>query len=133
MKKPEKGCFRVIVAGTRTFANYPLLCSRCDGLLVNKKITHRIVIVSGTAMGADTLGERYAHEHGYDLRRFPADWATHGRSAGIKRNITMSDNADALIAFWDGQSRGTAHMIKTAKEKGLLVRVIQYEGNIQET
>ena len=63
----------------------------------------------------------------YPIKRFPADWENLGRGAGYVRNVQMAFYADALIAFWDGESRGTKHMIDIAKEKGLMVRVIQDE------
>jgi hypothetical protein len=84
-------------------------------------------IVSGAAPGADRVGERFATGNGIALKKFPADWDKHGRAAGPIRNGEMGDYADRLIAFWDGESRGTKNMIETAKEKGLIVRVIKYE------
>lgn len=119
--------FRVIIAGTRDFSNYELLKEKCDNILSTKRQDSNIVILSGTAKGADRLGERYARERGFQLRRFPADWDKDGKKAGMLRNYRMADNADALIAFWDGTSRGTAHMIMTAKEKGLATRVLNYK------
>lgn len=118
--------FRVIIAGTRTFTDYTLLQRECNHLLSEKQRTHNIIVVSGTARGADTLGERYARERGFQLRRFPADWDKDGKKAGMLRNYRMADNADALIAFWDGTSRGTANMIDIARKKNLPVRVIRY-------
>lgn len=118
--------FRVIIAGTRTFTDYTLLQRECNRLLSEKQRTHNIIVVSGTARGADTLGERYARERGFQLRRFPADWDKDGKKAGMLRNYRMADNADALIVFWDGTSRGTANMINIARKKNLPVRVIQY-------
>lgn len=118
--------YKVIIAGTRMFADYTLLCSSCDRLLSQKGLTHDIIIVSGTARGADKLGERYAKERGYNVELFPADWENKGRAAGYIRNADMADNADALIAFWDGTSHGTAHMIDIARKKNLPVRVIRY-------
>ena len=88
--------------------------------------THEVIIVSGHAKGADTLGEKYAQERGLNIELHPADWQRHGRAAGPIRNAEMAAEADALIAFWDGQSRGTSNMIKIAKEKGLQVAVVQY-------
>lgn len=117
--------FRVIIAGGRDFGNYSLLCKTMDHLLCNKQ-GENIQIVCGKARGADTLGERYARERGYSANYFPANWNTYGKRAGYVRNVEMAQAADALVAFWDGQSRGTAHMIKTAREYGLLVRVIKY-------
>ena len=118
--------FRVIIAGGRQFNDYGLLSAKCDGILSQKRVTHKIVIISGTAKGADTLGERYARERGFTLRQFPADWDQFGKSAGYLRNCQMADNADALIAFWDGESPGTRHMVDIARERNLAVRVINY-------
>lgn len=118
--------FRVIIAGTRSFNNYEQLRDSCNSLLSEKQRTHTVVVISGTARGADQMGERYARERGFQLRRFPADWEQYGKSAGYIRNADMANNADALIAFWDGQSKGTLNMIETAKKKGLAVRIIEY-------
>lgn len=122
----DRPTYKVIIAGTRMFADYTLLCSSCDRLLSQKGLTHDIIIVSGTARGADKLGERYGKERGYNVELFPADWENKGRAAGYIRNTDMANNADALIAFWDGQSKGTLNMIETAKKKGLAVRIIEY-------
>ena len=121
VNKPE---FRVIIAGTRDFSDYQLLRDKCDAILSAKRQDSNIIIVSGTARGADRLGERYARERGYEIRQFPADWLNDEKKAGPIRNAKMADNADALIAFWDGQSRGTKNMIETAKMKGLEIRTI---------
>lgn len=84
------------------------------------------MIVSGHASGADALGERYAQERGLECEQYPADWEAYGRAAGPIRNAEMAEVADALIAFWDGASRGTKNMIDTAKSKGLKVAVVRY-------
>ena len=117
--------FRLIVAGSRNFNNYELLKQKCDSLLSQKRLTHSIVIVSGTARGADTLGEQYAHERGYAVERYPADWKHDGKAAGPIRNSQMAAHADALVAFWEGKSRGTRDMIEKAKERNLLVRIVR--------
>lgn len=116
--------FRVIIAGGRNFNDYKLLCEVMDILLSN--ITDTIQIVCGMARGADTLGERYAKDRGYEIAYFPADWETYGKSAGYKRNEQMAQNADALVAFWDGVSRGTKHMINLANKYGLNVRIQRF-------
>lgn len=118
---------KTIIAGSRTFTDYDLL----DILLS----THSAVeggwiiteVVSGHAPGADTLGERWAAGNDLPVRVFPADWNTYGKVAGHIRNGQMADYADALIAFWDGESRGTANMILQAHRKGLrvIVRIIK--------
>ena len=79
------------------------------------------------ARGADTLGEQYAKERGIPIRYFPADWQTLGKSAGYQRNVQMAQYADALVAFWDGRSKGTKHMIDTAQRFKLDIRVVLTE------
>lgn len=80
-------------------------------------------VVSGRARGADRLGEWYAQEKDLPLFKFPAEWSKYGMAAGYLRNKDMADVADALIALWDGESKGTQHMINIAKEKGLQVYI----------
>lgn len=117
--------FRVIVAGGRDFNNYALLRDKLDYALRNK-VSEGITIVSGAAKGADILGEKYAKERGYEIDSHPAKWDEFGKSAGYIRNKEMAQNADALMAFWDGKSRGTKHMIDLANKQGLKVIVINY-------
>ena len=118
--------FRVIVAGGRKFNDYPLLENKLNNILSEVCKTHTVHIVSGRAFGADELGERYANWNDLPIDSYPAEWDKYGKSAGYKRNALMADNADALVAFWDGKSRGTMHMIDLAKSKGLKIRVINY-------
>lgn len=118
--------FRVIIAGGRDFQDYELLKEKCDNILKERSGTQKIIVVSGAARGADKMGERYANEKGYTIEQYPADWKHLGNAAGPIRNAQMANSADALIAFWDGQSRGTKNMINVARTKGLLVRVINY-------
>lgn len=116
--------FKVIIAGGRDFNNYDGMSACLDRLL--KNVSDKIEVVCGMARGADRLGERYAKEHGYKVIYMPADWDIDGRSAGFKRNVKMAEYADALVAFWDGKSSGTRHMIETAEKMGLDIRVKKY-------
>ena len=86
-----------------------------------------IQIVSGMAEGADLLAVRYADEHEMTKILFPANWKEHHRMAGILRNENMLAIATHLIAFWNGQSRDTKHMIEIAREKGIPVWVFEYK------
>jgi len=114
---------KVIIAGGRDFNNYDLLCRKADKILSRQT---EIEIVSGTAKGADKLGELYAKERGYKIIHYIPDWNFFGKSAGYIRNVEMADNADALILFWNGKSKGSGHMLKIAKGKGLKIRIIKY-------
>ena len=121
MKKENN--MRLIIAGGRTFNNLGLLSQQADKF-VNGLLP--ITVISGTARGADQLGERWAQIRRYDIERFPAQWDIYGKSAGYKRNEQMANTATHLLAFWDGQSRGTKHMIDIARTHNLEVRVITY-------
>ena len=92
-----------------------------------RRIYHRIMEEDGVDRkpGAEEL-LKYAKEHGYKVIYMPADWDLYGKSAGFKRNVQMAKYADALVAFWDGVSSGTKHMIETAQKMGLDVRVKKY-------
>lgn len=82
-------------------------------------------IVSGGAAGVDSFGEKWAECQGLPLKKFEAEWDKYGRAAGPKRNLRMLEYAEALVAFWDGQSRGTRHIIEQAKKRSMKVRVFR--------
>lgn len=123
--------FKVIIAGGRQFNDYQLLKLYCNKYLNKKSKTHKIIIVSGKANGADKLGEDYAKEKGYSIKPFPAEWndstGAFIRSAGYKRNVKMANYADAAILFWNGNTKnsGTNHMIDISKLYRLSHRVIK--------
>jgi hypothetical protein len=109
---------KVIIAGGRDYHNYDTLVEAI------KEAQFEIsTVVSGGAKGVDALGEQYAENMNLQLNVYAADWERHGRAAGPIRNRKMAENAEALIAIWDGESRGTKNMIETATKLGLLVYV----------
>lgn len=119
--------FRVIIAGGRDFDNYEYLCDKCDLLLKDKHDTHRIIIISGGAKGADSLGERYAKERGYQVDIYQAQWGRHGKAAGPIRNGLMADISDAAIVFWDGASKGSKSMVDCMEQRNKKVIVFRYD------
>jgi len=104
---------KVIIAGSRGFSDFQLLYAKCEEVLANST---EVEIVSGTAKGADKMGEHYASIRGFAVKQFPADWDAHGKSAGYIRNAEMGNYCDIAIIFWDGESRGTKHMINIMKD-----------------
>ena len=123
--------FKVVVAGSRGFNSYAYMEEALDQQIMEAMeeldIIDDIEIVSGGAKGADKLGERYAKERGYSLKIFPAEWNKYGKSAGYKRNAQMAEYADMVIVFWDGESKGTKHMIDLADEKQLYLAINEYD------
>lgn len=116
---------KVIIAGGRDFQDAERLDAVMDEYLEHHSISE---IVCGKAKGADTLGEQWALFHDIKVTEFPAEWHKHGRGAGHVRNMEMAKYADVLVAFWDGDSRGTNGMIHDALHEGLEVHVYRYKG-----
>lgn len=128
---------RTVIAGCRWIENYDIVCQAIEesGFDVTE-------VVSGAANGVDTLGENWANAHDIPIKCFPADWKNikapraiirqnkwgkYNARAGIDRNEQMAEYGDALIAIWDGKSRGTASMIDLARKYKLQVHVFMVE------
>lgn len=116
---------KTIIAGSRNITDIFIVRNAVHDAWVFQNIDVTEV-VSGGARGVDFLGEILAKEEFFvPLTLFPAQWETLGKKAGFMRNLEMADYADALIAIWDGKSKGTKHMIDIAKRKGLEVFVYE--------
>lgn len=116
---------KLIIAGSRTFNNYNLLEYEVKKFIL-KHSPKSLIIISGTANGADKLGELFAKNYNIQIEAYPANWNEFGKRAGPIRNKEMVDNATHAIYFWDGKSSGTANCIKLAQEKQLIIEVINY-------
>ena len=132
---------RIIIAGGRDFNDYEMLARECNHIFINlaqeghfpinvNESRKFIEVISGTANGADKLGEKFAQDYKLIVKCFPANWNLYGKSAGYRRNEQMAiyakEDNGVLIAFWNGQSKGTKHMIDLAKKHGLKVFVVNY-------
>ena len=82
-------------------------------------------IVSGGARGIDTCARNYALAHGLKLTEFLPEYEKYGRGAPLRRNITIIEYADFVLAFWDGKSRGTKYVIDNCKKRNIPVAVYQ--------
>ncbi len=141
---------RIIVAGGRNFSDFELLTHSLDNILTKAKVKD-VIIVSGKAKGADTLGEEYAKLRGHAVAPFPADWDNihvpgavvkvnsrgkkYNSKAGAIRNEEMARYAAAspvrgvLVAFWNGEAGGTSLMITIARAYGLRVFIVKCNYN----
>lgn len=134
---------RVIIAGGRDFDNYEMLEKACSYILSNTK-KEMITIISGTAKGADSLGEIFAEEYRIPVIRKPALWnnidrvpnneigvsskgVPYWKKAGIFRNEEMAKIATHAIIFWDGKSKGSQNMIDNCKKYKLKYKIVMYE------
>ena len=113
---------KTIIAGSRGVTDYAVVCAAIEAGQRQwyKPITE---VLSGTARGVDQLGERWAEENKVPCQKFSAEWDAYGKSAGYRRNLQMLEVAQAVIACWDGFSRGTRHLIDEAHLRGLPVFV----------
>lgn len=125
-KAGKKDAFRLVIAGSRGFEDYSALSGAVDDFLKQLAPKRPVTIVSGTARGADRLGEQYARQKGYALEEYPANWHYFGKAAAVKRNAQMAEIADAAIVFWDGQSAGAKNMIECAEARGIPCQVIRF-------
>lgn len=113
----------VIIAGPRTMNDPRPLVDAVRASGWKDKIIG--VISGGCPTGADHYAELWCALWAVPMKVFPADWKAHGKAAGPIRNRQMAAEGDALIALWDGKSRGTANMIQEAKKRGLPVHIHQ--------
>lgn len=80
-------------------------------------------IISGGAKGADTSAREYAAAHNIKLTEFLPNYEKYGKTAPLKRNITIIENADLVIAFWDGTSRGTKFVIDNCRKRRIKIKI----------
>lgn len=111
----------VLVCGGRDYADARALAEALDALHRETSITR---LIHGAARGADALAAAWARSRGIPALAFPADWRRDGRAAGFVRNARMlrEGRPDLVVAFPGG--KGTAHMVKLARDAGIPVREI---------
>jgi hypothetical protein len=115
---------RIGIVGSRHFPSREVVQSFL------RSLAQDTVIVSGGAEGVDSWSVEIGRLLGMKTRVFEADWRRHGRKAGPIRNGEIVRNIDELVAFWDGESRGTLNTIALATEAGLPMRIFDQAGNI---
>jgi hypothetical protein len=112
---------KVLICGDREWLNAKKIADRV------KKLPAGTTVIHGACRGADRIAGNAAFNHGLTVREFPAQWKRYGLAAGPIRNQRMLDeNPDLVIAFHSNlaESRGTANMLKKAKEKGVEIEII---------
>jgi len=117
----SKKISKVLICGGRHFDDYEYLNTFCESVLKGLGLADDVEIVSGHCKGADMLGERFAKEHGYGVKTFPAQWDKYGKGAGLKRNIEMldymKDYGSVVIGFVSENSKGTKFTVNNAKKR----------------
>ena len=103
------------IVGSRTFKDYAYLATILEPYFIALS-SENLKIISGGARGADTLAENYAENNGLECTIFKPDWDKYGKAAGFIRNQFIVDNSDIIIAFWNGESKGTRDTIDKARK-----------------
>ena len=116
---------KTIIAGSRNITTYEYIASAIE--TCPWKITE---VIAGGARGVDTQAVFWAVANKIPYKVFPAKWKLYGKVAGRLRNAEMADNAEALVAIWDGQSTGTANMLSIAKSRGMLTHMVLSTGKL---
>jgi hypothetical protein len=120
---------RLLVCGSRTWTDRSRLWQVLDQVVSEHGDGQVVTVIEGDARGADRLAGQLARERGWRLERYPADWTRQGRAAGFRRNARMLQQGrpDLVVAFTLGplaESRGTADMVRRAREAGVPVQII---------
>jgi len=125
--KKKNDSIKLIIAGSRYYndlKDFEELTNRKVVDLLIKGKDKNLEIISGGARGVDSMARIFANLYKFKFTEFPADWELYGRNAGVIRNIQMANYGTHLLAFWDGKSKGTGHMIRTAERLDLEVDII---------
>lgn len=117
----------IVIAGGRDFNNVDLMIDRIQELEKMGIITPKTVLLCGMARGADMMGHKIFTQAGLTIREMPAEWELLGKRAGFDRNTAMALLADVALCFWDGQSKGTAHMIREMERLNKPVYIVNYQ------
>lgn len=117
---------KVIVAGGRDFTDLDRMHSEMVVLCKAGHVMSDAILVCGMARGADITAYRLWKQYQNPIIEMPADWKAEPRRAGFIRNEDMGRMANVLVAFWDGQSKGTAHMIRFMQSLGKPVHIVRY-------
>ncbi len=112
---------KVLVCGGREWLNVGAIEREL------RKLPPGTIIVHGHCpSGADRMADQVARELGFEVRRYPADWTTHGKAAGPIRNSEMltkehrlEEPIDKGLAFHENleRSKGTRDMVKKLRAK----------------
>lgn len=117
---------KLAVVGSRMFTNYGYLCKVLEKYLTVKGISKdNLLIISGGAIGADSLARTWCEENNVGIIEHLPNYGISGEMAPIVRNGVIAAECDEMIAFFTGESRGTTNVINRAKKLGKKVYTVR--------
>lgn len=117
----------ILISGSRTIRSYWLFAKAMKAQLADRAPSDTILLQGEAVFGVDRLARIFAKRNGWRCVGWPAAWNTLGKRAGHVRNANMLLHSDALIAAWDGESKGTKNAIDGAERKGLPSKIVSFE------
>ncbi|MGB0925515.1 MAG: SLOG family protein [Minisyncoccia bacterium] len=125
---------KIIIAGSRTFTDTDAFVQAFKKLYDLPKFPIITEFIVGGANGADTIGENFAKLTNTLYTKFLPNWDKYGSPrAAHKRNWQMANAGNILVAFWDGKSKGTEHMLNCmSKYPNKPVYIFYFEPNIRK-
>lgn len=109
---------KLLIGGSRDFTNHQLMLEVLLDLVHERRLSKDATLICGMARGADMVAHDLFTEFQNPIVEMPADWNTHGKSAGFIRNQEMGQLCDGALLFWDGVSPGTKHMMRYMIQTG---------------
>ena len=114
--------YKLAIVGSRRFNDYSLM----KEVLIDQ-VDNIVLIVSGGAIGADTLAQRFAKDNGIDIHIYYPKYNLYGKKAPLERNERIAQRCEKMIAFAYPDSKGTRHVVSVTKGLGKEVVVIELE------
>jgi len=109
---------KLAVIGSKEFQDFRLLAIEIE------KENNVTKIISGAALGTDSLARRYAIQNNISLLEFPPDYAKYGTQAKHVRDNQIVNHCDKVLAFWDGVCEGTKYTMDYAHQQKVPVRIV---------
>lgn len=113
---------KIAIVGSRNFESLHLIARYIE------QLPNDTTIISGGAFGVDSYAERIAKKHSLKTIVHLPNWNEYGKRAGFIRNQLIVNDADKVVAFWNGISRGTKHSIELARKAGKEIEIIDEAG-----
>jgi len=116
---------KLAIVGSRTLRQKEVL--QVIGQVITKAKNKIDTVITGGANGVDSIAEYYAKNHNIGVEVYYPVYSRHGKRAPLIRNNEIIKNSNAMLAIWDGESKGTKYTTDKAKKAGMAVMVVRLD------